>query len=206
MSQGSEADRRPDLLRWALATAVILGVCGVLYVIVSAAFKPAGPADLSSLRKGDLAKLSVTVQPRPAPMTPFTDPDGKSVTLADFKGKVVVVNLWATWCAPCKVEMPTLSRLAATYQAQPVEVMAISIDKEDKLAEAKAFIGANRPLKFYSDVGMALPFAFDPRAEGFPTTIIYDKRGVERARLAGDADWASPEAIELVRMLLAEPA
>ncbi len=206
MSEGSGAGRRPDVLRWALAAAVIVGVAAVLYVIVGASFKPAGPADVASFRKGALAKLTIPTDPQPAPANSFQGPDGKPVTLADFKGKVVVVNLWATWCAPCKVEMPTLSRLAATYQGQPVEVMAISIDKEDKGLEARAFIARNKPLTFYWDPAMAMPFAFNPRAEGFPTTIVYDRRGVERARLAGDADWGSPEAIALIAALLAEPA
>ncbi|MBX3480229.1 MAG: TlpA family protein disulfide reductase [Caulobacter sp.] len=204
MNEVSGAGRRPDLLRWAIAVAVLAGALAVLYVILSAVIKPAGPTDLNSLKKGGLTKLEVVTAPRPAPTAPFKDADGKDLTLADFKGKVVVANFWATWCAPCKVEMPTLSRLAATYEGQPVAVVAISIDRDDKDAEARAFIAANRPLKYYRDASGALPFLLQPQAQGMPTTVIYDKQGVERARLAGGADWASPEAMDLVKVLLEE--
>jgi len=206
MSEVSGAGRRPDLLRWAMAVAVLVGALWLLYVIVSAVIKPSGGVDLNNLKRGGLTKLEVITAPKPPPTQAFTAADGKSVTLADFKGKVTVVNFWATWCAPCKIEMPTLSRLAATYNGQPVAVVTISIDKDDKAAEARAFIGANRPLEFYRDATGSLPFLMDPPALGMPTTVIYDKKGVERARLGGGADWSSPEAMELVRILLEEPA
>ena len=99
---------------------------------------------------------------------------------ADFKGKVVVLNIWATWCGPCKTEMPTLAKLAQAYAGKPVEVVAISIDKPDALAEAKAFIAANAPLKLYNDPDAKLPWTLKPNADGMPTTIILGKDGLER--------------------------
>lgn len=205
MSEGSEGRRGPDWLKLAIAAALLIAAAAVLYVMVSASIKPAGPTDLSSVKKASFAKLEVLTTPRPAPLLTFQGPDGKVTSLAELKGKVVVANLWATWCAPCKVEMPTLSRLAATYQGQPVAVVAISIDKPDKEVEAKAFMARNRPLEFYWDPSGGFPFLIQPPAQGLPTTLIIDKKGMERARLPGEADWSSAEATELVRQLLAEP-
>jgi thiol-disulfide isomerase/thioredoxin len=204
MNQVSRVGERPDWLRRAIIAAFLIGVAGVLYVIAAAVIKPSGAVNLNDLRKGALAKLEIPKTPPPTPTAGFQDGDGKPLTLADFKGRVVVVNFWATWCAPCKVEMPTLSRLAATYEGQKVAVVAISIDKDDKDLDARAFIARNRPLKYYRDPSGAMPFVIEPAAMGLPTTIVYDKSGVERARLSGDADWASAEAAELVRTLMAE--
>lgn len=205
MSEVSKAGRRPDVIRWAITVAALVGVLAVLYVILSAVIVPNGPANLETLKRGKLEKLEITRTPQPPPAQAFKDADGKDVTIASFKGKVTIVNFWATWCAPCLVEMPTFSRLAATYEGQPVAVVAISIDKDDKDAQARAFMAKNRPLKYYRDGTMNLPFLMKPEAKGMPTTVIYDKKGVERARLSGEADWSGPEAMELVRSLLAEP-
>jgi len=205
MNEVSKAGRRPDVLRWAITVAILGGALAVLYVILSAVIKPNGPTNLPALKRGGLERLDVVTAPKPQPTMSFKDAAGKDVTLADFKGKVLIVNFWATWCAPCKVEMPTLSRLAATYAGQDVAVIAISIDKDDKDGEARFFIGKNRPLDYYRDPAGSMPFLLDPPALGMPTTVVYDRKGVERARVAGEADWASGEAIELVRVLLAEP-
>jgi thiol-disulfide isomerase/thioredoxin len=205
MSEVSKAGRRPDVLRWAITVAILGGALAVLYVILSAVIKPNGPTNLAALKRGGLERLEVVTAPKPQPTMSFKDAAGKDVSLADFKGKVLIVNFWATWCAPCKVEMPTLSRLAATYRGQDVAVIAISIDKDDKDGEARFFIGKNRPLDYYRDPAGSMPFLLDPPALGMPTTLVYDRKGVERARVAGEADWASGEAIELVRVLLAEP-
>ena len=99
---------------------------------------------------------------------------------ADFKGKVVVMNLWATWCAPCKLEMPTLATLAQTHAGQPVAIVAVSIDKPEALEQAKAFIAQQAPLKFYNDPEAKLPWALTPAANGMPTTVILGKDGLER--------------------------
>lgn len=202
MSEVQAAKARPDLLRWAIICVALIGVAAVLYVIGAASFKPKEAANLADLRRGALAKL--TVQRAPAPTTPFTDASGKTVTLADFEGQVVVMNLWATWCGPCKVEMPTLARLQAAYAAQPVAVVPVSVDRKDDHDLAVAFIAAHPPLKLYRDPSYRMAFSLEPKAQGFPTTVIYDRHGVERARLSGDADWSSKEARELVERLLRE--
>jgi thiol-disulfide isomerase/thioredoxin len=196
--------RRRSPLKWAIGAVLLIGVAAVLYVIAQASFKPAGVADLKEFKKASLEKLDVPAQPRGQPATVFTDGAGKSLTLADFKGQVVVMNLWATWCAPCKKEMPTLAKLQARYATQPLKVLPISVDRDSDLNLVQAEMAANPPLQVYRDPGYKLSFELEPRAAGYPTTVIYDKQGRERARLSGDADWSSPEAHALVEALLAE--
>ena len=184
--------------------AALIGTAAVLYVIGAASFKPKQATDLSDLKRGALVKLVFPKEPTPAPDAAFTGPDGKPVTLADFKGQVVVMNLWATWCPPCKVEMPTLAKLQAAYAVQPVQVVAITVDKDQDMNLVRQELAANQPLKLYRDPGYKVAFGLKPRAQGFPTTVIYDRKGIERARLSGAADWSSPEARELVERLLRE--
>lgn len=182
--------------------AALIGVAAVLYVIVGAIIKPGGaPPDLKSLARGEMAKLVVADKANPAPTTPILDPDGKTITLADLKAPVVVVNLWATWCAPCVKEMPTLARLQAAYPGRVI-VAAVSMDRAADREKARAFIAEHGPLTFYQDPKYALAFALDPPAEGFPTTVIYDASGRERARLSGGADWNGPDARAVVEALL----
>lgn len=202
MSEVQTGERRPGLLRWAIVVAALIGAAAVLYVIGAASFKPKQASDLSDLRRGALVKLVVPKSPVPAPDIPFTDAAGKPVRLSDFKGQVVVLNLWATWCAPCKTEMPTLAKLQAAYATQPVQVVALSVDRDDDLDLARQELAATPPLKLYRDPGYKVAFGLNPRAQGFPTTVIIDRKGFERARLSGAADWSSPEARELVERLL----
>jgi thiol-disulfide isomerase/thioredoxin len=187
----------------AIAAVVLVGAASAVYVIRGSALKPDAPVALKSLATGGMEKLAETT-PKPAPTTKFVDAEGKFITLADLKGDVVVLNLWATWCAPCKKEMPTLAKLAAAYEGKPVKVVALSIDRAEDTEGAKAFIAQNAPLAFYQDASMALPYAFEPEAAGFPTTILFDKSGMERARLSGEADWSTVEANAVVDRLLAE--
>jgi thiol-disulfide isomerase/thioredoxin len=114
------------------------------------------------------------------------------------------VNLWATWCGPCKIEMPQLAKLAAAYDGKPVQIVEISIDKPEALAEAKAFIAQNAPLAFYNDPAAKLPWALKPAAAGMPTTVIYGKDGFERGRISGEADWAGAGAKSVIDKILAE--
>jgi len=189
-------------LTLAIAAAVLVGAAAVLYVMGGSAFKPgAGPNSLAGLSEGAMKKLTV-VSPAPPPAAPFVDAEGKPVTLADFKGQVLVVNLWATWCAPCVAEMPTLAKLQQEFAGQPVKVVAVSVDAAESTDKAKAFIAKHAPLAFYQNPDLKLPFAFSPPAAEFPSTVIYDKTGVQRARLTGDADWSSPEAKKVIETLL----
>jgi thiol-disulfide isomerase/thioredoxin len=195
---------RPSLLSWALWGAALVGVAAVLYIIVQSSSKPEAPkvatvpvAEAPPL-KPLAEKLARPGKPTPPPDYAFFDEAGKPVKLADFKGKVVVANVWATWCAPCKNEMPTLAKAAAAYKGQPVAFVVVSIDKPEAAAQARLFIAQNDPLKFYNDPEAKLIFKLDPPAQGAPTTLIYGKDGLERVRVNGEADWTSPEARALI--------
>lgn len=191
-------------MKWALWGAAALGVAVAVYIIAQASIHPGQPSDLKSLAKGEMSKLSLPAEASVAPVNTFYGADGKPLRIADFKGKVVVLNLWATWCAPCVTEMPTLARLQAHYADKPVEVVTVSVDSASARDKARAFIGKHAPLKYYYDPDMKLPFAFTPPATGMPTTVIFGADGVERGRLAGGADWSGDEAKAVVDAVLAE--
>lgn len=207
MSERSDevaAKPKRDPLKLALWGVAGIGVAGAVYIIAQAAINPQGQDDLKELAKGEMSKLTIPAEATVAPVQSFVDANGKTTRIADFKGKVTVVNIWATWCAPCVIEMPTLAKLAAEYKGQPVEIVAISIDKPEEADKAKAFIAKHAPLAFYQDPKMSMPFAVKPAAVGMPTTIIYGKDGMERARVSGEADWSGKDAKAVIDKVLAE--
>jgi len=203
MSEQSGARPRGGILTWALWGAALFGVAAVVYIIVQASIKPAQPGGLGSVAKGEMKKLVVPAEATVAPANTFYDSTGKPLRAADFKGRILVLNLWATWCAPCIQEMPTLARLQAAYPAAKVAVVPVSIDTPSDVDKAKAFIAQHPPLGFYSDPQMKLPFSLKPQAGGMPTTVIYGADGVERGRISGGADWSGPDARALIDHLLA---
>lgn len=194
---------------WALKAAFWLfgiGAVALIGVALFAAFPRSETGGYARFATGALEKLVVDPNPAPMPATAFQTADGGQATLADFKGQVVVVNLWATWCAPCVTEMPTLGALQAAYGDQGLKVVAISVDRVADLPGAQkdlADLGKGH-LTFFADSTYRI--AYDLKAQGFPTTIVYDRSGREIARLAGGADWFSTEAQALVKEALAEPA
>jgi thiol-disulfide isomerase/thioredoxin len=204
MSDQSAAKPKAGPLTWALWGVALLGVAAVVYIMAQVLTKPGGGGDLKSAAQGEMAKLVISPDAGAAPATSFQDATGKPVRIADFKGKVVVVNLWATWCAPCLVEMPTLAKLKQEYAGRPLEVVAISIDTPSAQEKARAFIARHAPLDYYADPSMKLSFAFTPPATSMPTTVIYGADGVERGRLSGGADWSGPDAKALLDRVLAE--
>jgi thiol-disulfide isomerase/thioredoxin len=161
-------------------------------------------ADLKTLATGPMAKLVVPAQGAAEPDIPFTGPDGKPVKLADLKGQVVVVNFWATWCGPCKEEMPSLAKLAKDYADRGVKVVAISVDRLEDGAAAKDFLKTHGGLQFYNDPEYRVVFGLTPRPDGIPTTVIYDKAGKEQARLSGGADWSTDQARKVMDAVLAK--
>jgi thiol-disulfide isomerase/thioredoxin len=204
MDSQAGVETKPRLgrgLSLAISAALAIGAASVLYVTAGCSFKPADGSDIAALAVGPMKKL-IQVTPAPPPAIAFNDTDGKSVTLADFKGQVLVVNLWATWCGPCVAEMPTLAKLQGDYAGKPVKVLAISVDEAASTDKAKAFIGKHAPLAFYQNADLKLPFGFTPPAAEFPSTIVYDKEGMQRMRMTGGADWSSPEAKKVIDKLL----
>lgn len=132
------------------------------------------------------------------PAATFKDPDGEDVTLAAFEGKPLLVNLWATWCAPCVAEMPTLDQLAANRA--DLQVLAVSQDMPGSEAKVASFFEERKlsKLEAYIDPEIALMSALG--APNLPTTILYDAKGREVWRVTGGMDWAGEEA----KALLAE--
>jgi len=190
-----------------VATAVLLigaiGGAAMLYANRDGGGKESASSSLAVYAKGSLSKLLAPV-PEAAPDYVIKDAEGRDVRFADFKGKVAVVNLWATWCAPCKIEMPTLAALAKHYEDRDdVAVVTISMDVNKAVPEARAFIAEHPPLAYYADPKFQLPFEF-PGKGAMPQTILLDRQGRVRAVLTGEADWASAEAKALVEALLAE--
>jgi thiol-disulfide isomerase/thioredoxin len=139
---------------------------------------------------------------KPAPDAAFDDPDGKPVKLAGFKGKPVLVNLWATWCAPCVKELPTLDKLA---KSGGISVVAVSQDSAPH-ASVLAFLKDHRisTLKPYQDPNMSLSGALGPDTV-LPTSILIGADGKEVWRYVGDLDWTSPEAAKLLAEAGAAP-
>ena len=131
-----------------------------------------------------------------APGTTFLDPDGESVTLADFEGEPLLVNLWATWCAPCVKELPTLDALEAAQQGK-LAVIAVSQDMGPQ-GSVNAFLDTKKigRLAAYHDPDMALSSALGVQV--LPTSILYDAAGKEVWRYTGDLDWMGGEARKLL--------
>jgi thiol-disulfide isomerase/thioredoxin len=199
-TQGGGAPARNSRTLVAVVAAVVLAAA--LYAGYALIFKPQG-GDLKTLATGAMAKLAVDATPAAQPIK-AQDPQGKPFDIAQLKGQVVVVNLWASWCAPCIKEMPTLAQLQTRYAGQPVKVLAISLDKKpEEIAKARAFLADKAPLQFYHGE-YDLLFAITPPPQGLPTTLIFDRSGRERARLEGGADWSTDEAHRIIDRLLTE--
>lgn len=198
--KGQAKDRGKRLA--SLAGSGAFALAAVLYVMVSGCSKSG--TDLKSLATGPMAKLVTPAEPAAAPDIPFTGPDGQPVKLADLKGQVVVLNFWATWCGPCKEEMPSLAKLAKDYTGRGVKVVAISVDRLQDGAAAREFLKSHGALQFYNDPEYRVVFGLKPRPDGIPTTVIYDKAGREQARLSGGADWSTDQAKKVIDAVLAK--
>lgn len=158
-------------------------------------------ARMDPLVKGEVAAIELRKDPQPAPPLAFTGPDGQPTTLAALKGKTLLVNLWATWCAPCLKEMPALDALHKQMGGPDFAVVAINIDTRN-LDRPKQWLAENKVT--------ALPFYGDPQAatfqalrtahkvEGMPVSLIVDRQGCELAIIQGPADWASADSKALM--------
>jgi thiol-disulfide isomerase/thioredoxin len=152
---------------------------------------------LASAATGSVAAMSASGAPMSLASLSFNGPDGKPLKLADFKGRTVLLNLWATWCAPCRAEMPALDALQKEMGSDKFEVVAVNVDTGDDTKPKKflAETGA-ATLTYYSDHSMALFNELKDRglALGLPVTLLIDKDGCMLTHMNGPAAWASAEA------------
>lgn len=199
------------LLR-ALTVVVVLCFAGSAAVLYErrqeAAAPPAslaeGGAETGMPSPETLGQFSPLAAPRPAPAVSFTSRDGKAMTLADFRGRMLLVNLWATWCGPCVKEMPSLQSLQADF-GPDLTILAISQDRG----------GATVVDAFVAKHGLdRLSIYLDPKAEasqvfavaGLPTSFLIDRDGRILGRLEGAADWTAPKLVALLRRYVTPPA
>ena len=165
----------------------------------------AATGPLAGLNKGAMAPLLVRPKPLDLPEFTFADADGKPKSLADFSGKIVLLNIWATWCVPCREEMPAFDTLETKLGGKDFAVVAVNTDKggPEKAASFLRETGATH-LALYTDPTNRLFSTL--KAVGMPTTLVIGRDGREIGRLVGPADWASPEALALIEAAIAQPA
>jgi thiol-disulfide isomerase/thioredoxin len=198
---------------------VIVGLAGVYGIATlirnaggdsaqAAACRPAVElaAKVAPFARGEVAAVNIAKSPLKVPDLAFQDATGKARTLADWRGRTVLLNLWATWCVPCRKEMPSLEALEQRLGGPGFEVVTINIDTRDP----------EKPKTWLKEVGIGkLAFYADPaaktfqdlksvgRAFGMPTTLLIDPNGCEIGTIAGPAEWASDDAIKLIEAALA---
>jgi thiol-disulfide isomerase/thioredoxin len=215
---------REDARRHAIRRLVVIllgGVAGVavglagIYGIarltgnpqVAAECRPAAETArrIAPLAKGEVAAVAVAKTPKVLPALGFKDASGAQKSLGDWRGRTVLFNLWATWCVPCRKEMPALEELQKKLGGPAFEVVAVNIDTRD----------ADKPKAWLKEVGISgLTYYADPTAKifqdlkergkafGMPTTLLVDGKGCEVATLAGPAEWASEDAVRFIEAAL----
>ncbi len=156
-----------------------------------------------ALATGAMAAFVVKAERKPAPEISFASETGQATSLAPWKGRVVLVNLWATWCAPCRKEMPALAALQSEMGSKDFEVVAISVDRKGLEISGQFLqeVGATA-LKLYADPSTETLSQF--QAVGLPASILIDRQGREIGRLLGPAEWNSPEAKALIKAAVEE--
>jgi thiol-disulfide isomerase/thioredoxin len=197
----------------AVAAVVIGGIGG--YLAIHGFGGPAGdpacrPAvatakRIAPLAHGEVAALTMASAPLKLPDLVFEDAEGKPKRLSEWQGKTVLVNLWATWCVPCRKEMPALERLQSKLKGPNFEVVAINIDTRDPEKPKNFLKDANLTSLGYFNDQKAKVFQdlkAIGRALGMPTSVLVDGKGCEIATIAGPAEWDSDDAVKLIRAAL----
>jgi thiol-disulfide isomerase/thioredoxin len=192
------------------ALALLAAIYGIVTTLRNPADAACGPAlakarQIAPLAHGEVAAVLVANEARALPALSFMDATGAPKSLADWRGRTVLLNLWATWCVPCRKEMPALQALQQELGGKNFEVLAVNIDTRDP-EKPKAWlrdVGVDR-LAYYADPSAKVfqELKLIGKAFGMPTTLLIDPAGCEIATLAGPAEWASDDAVKLVRAAL----
>jgi thiol-disulfide isomerase/thioredoxin len=213
-SAESPIKNRRRLLAAASGAVAVLAVLAGVYEIGRLRSNPATAecasavataSRIAPLARGEVAALGVAHAPFRLPDLRFKDSTGRERTLAEWRGRAVLLDLWATWCVPCRKEMPALDKLQADLGGAKFDVVAVNIDTRDP----------QKPLNFLKDIGVAhLAYYSDDSAKvfqdlkaagkafGMPTTLLVDGSGCEIGEMAGPAEWASAEGIKLVSAII----
>lgn len=174
----------------------------VLYTALSLFANTVAAADLSAYRTGAMDKLVVFDKPLPVPDLPFNDETGAMHSLADFRGKVVLVNFWATWCVPCREEMPTLNALQREMGGDDFAVVTIASGRNPQGQIDRFFKQSEiTDLPRYQDESQRI--ARGMGIIGLPVSVLIDTNGHEVARLIGEADWNDKAAHDLIKAVIA---
>lgn len=203
------AARRKSVV--ALIALLIAGGAAFLYVKGAPSSKKESSAacaasqkmaeSLAPLAKGEVAAMAIAKEPEPMPELTFNGPDGKPKKLTDFKGKTVLLNIWATWCVPCRQEMPALDRLQKAAGSDKFEVVAVNVDTS-RLDRPKTFLDESgvKNLAYYADPKADVFFQLKQAGKvlGLPTTFLVDASGCQIGLMSGPAAWDSAEAQALV--------
>ena len=164
---------------------------------------------IAPLAHGEVAALTMASAPLRLPDLAFEDANGKPAKLSDFRGKTVLVNLWATWCVPCRKEMPALEGLQVTLGSTNFQVVAINIDTRDPEKPKNFLKEANLTrLAYFSDdkAKVFQNLKSIGRALGMPTSVLVDPQGCEIATIAGPAEWSSEDALKLIQAAVSPTA
>ena len=205
------ATRRIPLAIGAVLVGALIGFVGVYGI---GGMKRGGSGDaacasavdlakkIAPLAHGEVAALTMATAPLRLPDLTFEDADGKPKKLSDWRGKTVLLNLWATWCVPCRKEMPALDELQSKLGGKDFEVVAVNIDTRDP----------DKPKNFLKDANLTkLGYFTDQKAKvfqdlkaigralGMPTSVLIDAQGCEIGTIAGPAEWASDDAVKLIK-------
>ncbi|MGJ0452534.1 MAG: thiol:disulfide interchange protein TlpA [Methylocystis sp.] len=177
-------------------------------VIAACATSAKIAATLKDLAKGEVAAMTIATKPEPMPDYAFDGPDGAPVSLGSFKGKTALLNIWATWCVPCRAEMPALDRLQEAFAGQNFQVVAVNVDTT-RLERAKAFLAETgvKSLTYYGDPKANLFYEMKQsgKALGLPTTLLIGPDGCQIGLMNGPAAWDSADAKALISRALETP-
>ena len=171
-------------------------IAGLLMLLLPTAGSSVAHAEPATF----IAQRGVVKPGEPAPNFQLRDMNGQIVSLSDLRGKVVLLNFWATWCGPCRVEMPAMERLYRTYDRKDFEILAVSTDAQG-VAVTKPFQQENKltfPILHDADFRVGLSYG----ARTLPMTFMVDRQGIVRQHIFGARDWEAPEAHQLIEMLM----